>query len=81
MAVDNGVNTGGGRIEVETINVMQSKQHGFVDTNEICHRQFICPGTPVHVSSHRCDRGHFFQHVEDFRRIDVAGMDNQIDTF
>jgi len=79
MAVNNGVNSGGGRIEVESVNVMQGEQFDLVDGEEICRWQFIRPTTLVHITPHRYDRRHSFQNLENVRCIDIAGVDNHID--
>ena len=79
VAVDNGVNSGGGRIEVESANVMKDKKVDLFDGDEICGRQFVRPVTPVHISPHRTDRRHILQNHENVRSIDVAGVNDHID--
>src|SRR6267143_2426758 len=78
MAADDRLEAGGGRIEVERVEVVQDIEDDVPDANDLRVLQRLRPILTVVVPPHGDHRSHFAQRLQHVGTADVTGVDDQL---
>ena len=78
MSADDDVETRGGRIQVERMQIMKNVEKNFARFGNGCFWQRLSPFTLVHVSAHGDDGSKLAQRCENLRLAHIACVKNQL---
>ena len=79
VTANDGSETGSGRIEVEGAQVMQNVEQHAIHLDHAAGGQALYPAAVIDVATNSGDRGDALQRRQDFRRANVAGVDDLAD--
>jgi hypothetical protein len=76
VAVDDDLETGGLRVEVELFEIVEHVDGGACELQGLSERQGFCPGLGVDIAADGVERGDSTELIEDSWIADVAGVED-----